>query len=205
MAPGRATAAGFTLVEVVVSLAVLSLIMLATVTALRTFGNTQAAAERLIERVDEIRSVSGFLRDGLEAAVVAPDAGGGRLSLGPGSAVQIPPYFRGDAQSLEWKAPLMFGESYGGVFLLRVGREDGRLVLRWRPPNDTDRDDGADWSEAPGRVLLTGLEELQLAYRPEFDLPWQEEWSEEGSPALVRLVIRAGGRFWPELVLRVQR
>jgi general secretion pathway protein J len=204
MAAARTPVAGFTLVEVVVSLAVLSLIMLATVTALRTFGNTQASAERLIERVDEIRSVSGFLRDGLEAAVVAPDAGGGRLALGPGSAVRIPPYFKGNSQSLEWKAPLMFGESYGGVFLLRVGREDDRLVLRWRPPNDTDRDD-ADWNEAPSRVLLTGLEELQAAYRPEFDLPWQEEWSEEGSPALVRLGIRAGGRYWPELVLRVQR
>ena len=37
---------GFTLVEVMVSLAVLSLILLATVSALRTFANTQGSLER---------------------------------------------------------------------------------------------------------------------------------------------------------------
>lgn len=195
---------GFTLVEVVVSLAILSLIMVATVAALRTFGNTQGAVDTMTSRVDDIRSVSRFLRDTLDGAVVASEQGG-TLSLGPGSNVRPPPYFRGAADFVAWKAPIMFGEAYGGVFLVRVAREGEQLVLRWREPaGKTDEEDIA-WAEAPSRILLDELETLELAYQGEFDQPWQTVWDEEGSPALVRMTIRAGGRFWPELVLRVQR
>ena len=73
---------GFTLVEVVVALAVLSLIMLATVTGLRTLGNTQVAVDRQVDRVSELRAVSSFLRDSFGAAVTG--SGGGGLSLGGG-------------------------------------------------------------------------------------------------------------------------
>ena len=60
-------ARGFTLVEVVVALTILSLIMLATVTGLRTLANTQGTLERVTARIDEVRTVSGFLRDLMEA------------------------------------------------------------------------------------------------------------------------------------------
>ena len=73
--------AGFTLVEVMVSITVLSMILLATVTALRTFGNTQSSLQRMTHRVDEVRSVSGFLRAAIESATIAEDASGG-LALG---------------------------------------------------------------------------------------------------------------------------
>ena len=73
--------AGFTLVEVMVSITVLSMILLATVTALRTFGNTQQSLQHMTHRVDEVRSVSGFLRAAIESATIAEDASGG-LALG---------------------------------------------------------------------------------------------------------------------------
>ena len=47
---------GFTLVEVMVALTILSLVMLATVTGLRTLANTQVAIERMTSRVDEVRT-----------------------------------------------------------------------------------------------------------------------------------------------------
>ena len=85
IAPGRnggvKPAAGFTLVEVVVALTILSLIMLATVTALRTLANTQGTLERVTARIDEVRTVSGFLRDLMEAAVVGEGGSGGGLAL----------------------------------------------------------------------------------------------------------------------------
>jgi len=200
----RKASIGFTLVEVVVSLGILSLIMLATISALRTFGNTQNSVDRITSRVDEVRSVSGFLRDTLEAAVVASEQGG-RLTSGPGGNIQPPPYFKGGAKWLAWKAPVMFGEAYGGVFLVRVAHEGEQLVLRWREPTGKEDDEELAWSEAPGRTLIEDLEKLEVAYQGDFNLPWQAEWEEEGSPALVRLSIKAGGRFWPELIMRVQR
>jgi general secretion pathway protein J len=198
------TARGFTLVEVMVSLTILSLIMLATISALRTFGNTQVAVERSALRVDEIRSVSSFLRDTLEAAVVSSSQGA-TLSVGPGSNIRPPPYFRGGAEFLEWKAPIMFGEAYGGVFIVRVAQEEDALVLRWLEPTGREKAEEPNWAESPSRVLLSDLDALQIFYRPEFGEPWQEQWGEDDSPALVRVSLRTGGRFWPDLVLWVQR
>jgi general secretion pathway protein J len=190
---------GFTLVEVVVALSILSLIMLAVISALRTFGNTQASLERLTDRVDQMRTVSGFLRDTLQSAVVGPRASS--LSLGG-----IPPessYFNGDSSSLEWKAPILFGEGYGGTFLVRVGREQDRLVLRWQESPGDDED--IEWDDTPSRDLLQGVEEFSVSYRAEFGEPWQKQWHEQNSPALVRMGIKAAGRYWPDLILQVQR
>jgi general secretion pathway protein J len=190
---------GFTLVEVVVALSILSLLMLAVISALRTFGNTQASLEKLTDRVDQMRTVSGFLRDTLQSAVVGTRASS--LSLGG-----IPPessYFNGDSSSLEWKAPILFGEGYGGTFLVRVGREQDRLVLRWQEPTRDDED--IEWDDTPSRDLLQGVEEFSVSYRAEFGEPWQKQWHEQNSPALVRMGIKAAGRYWPDLILQVQR
>ena len=51
---------GFTLVEVMVALAIFSLVMLATVTGFRTLSNTAATIDRMTDRIDEVRSVSAF-------------------------------------------------------------------------------------------------------------------------------------------------
>ncbi len=186
------------------SVAILSLIMVATVAALRTFGTTQRTLDSMTGRVDDMRSVSRFLRDTLDGAVIASERGG-TLSLGPGSTIRPPPYFKGGTNFLAWKAPIMFGEAYGGVFLVRVAREGDQLVLRWLESTGKAEDEEVAWAAAPSRVLLEQLEMMQITYLGDFGLPLTAEWEEEGSPALVTIRIKAAGRFWPELSLRVQR
>ena len=61
--PVKSRAQGFTLVEVMVSLAILSLVMLVTVSGFRTLGNTATSISAMTGRTDELRSVSMFLRD----------------------------------------------------------------------------------------------------------------------------------------------
>ena len=58
----------------------MTLILSATVSALRTFGNTQSSLERVITRVDEIRAVSTFLRNAFAATVVTEMS---TMTLGP--------------------------------------------------------------------------------------------------------------------------
>ena len=197
----RRLSRGFTLVEVVVALGVLSLILLATVSALRTFANTQVSLDRMIDRVDEVRTVSSFLRDMLDGAVTGENQGGG-LTLGGGSSELA--YFEGDARSLEWKAPALFGELYGGTLLMRLIKDESELKLFWQePPVNRAK---VSWDNKDSRVLLSEVEEFAVEYKPEFDLQWQGgEWDSPGAPALVRLRIKAGGRYWPDLILRVQR
>jgi general secretion pathway protein J len=197
----RSRRRGFTLVEVVVATAVLSLLLLATVTALRTLGNTQAALERHTVRVDEVRSVSGFLRDLMESAVMGADSGG--LTLGGGSRSST--YFRLFEQGVEWKASVLFGEAYGGTHIVRVAREGDQLVMRWSEPAASGLPPET-WEDTPSRVLVRDVEDYTVAVREEYDAEWSGRWLEERSaPALVRMQVKAAGRFWPDLIMKVQR
>jgi general secretion pathway protein J len=50
------------------------------------------------------------------------------------------------------------------------------------------------------------IEVFSLAVKEEFWLDWQQDWQESAtSPALVRLQLKSAGRFWPDLVMQVQR
>ena len=198
----RARSAGFTLVEVVVALTILSLIMLATVTGLRTLANTQGTLERVTARVDEVRTVSSFLRDLMEVAVVGDGGGsGGGLTLGGGSSSQSA-YFEIGEGSLAWKATVLFGEGFGGSYLVQVAREDDLLLLRWLEPPQQGRAP-VDWSLAASRPLVLGVEEFAVAWRGAIDQPWQQQWQKGDRARWVRLQVKAAGRYWPELIMQV--
>lgn len=192
--------AGFTLVEVVVALSVLSLIMLATISALRTFANTQVSLDRMMSRVDEVRSVSTLLRDLVDST--ARGSGSGGLTLGGGPMYSA--FFGGTAAELVFKANIMFGENFGGQYLLRLAREEGDLVLRWQESRGNDRN--VRWDETPSRTVVQGLQQFEVAYRPDYGEDWVAEWQPGGEvPASLRLRLQSRDRFWPELIMGVQR
>ncbi len=191
--------AGFTLIEMMVSLVILSMIMLATVTALRTLGNTQGSLERLTLRNDEIRSVSSFLRDAMESAIVGDDSGG--LSLGGGGGGLT--LFEASPTSLLWSSVVRFGESSGGSYAVRVALEGSEVVLRWQKPDRAGR--VGDWNNAASRTLISDVQRFDVAYRRVVDGPWQQQWDERGAPRWVRLQVQAGKRFWPDIVMQVAR
>ena len=189
---------GFSLVEVVVALSILSLLMLATITGLRTLANTQGSLERMTERVDEIRTVSSFLRDTLESAAVVSGSGS-RLSLG--GIGREEGYFELTPDALTWKSTILIGETFGGSYLLRVAREDDLLVLRWQEPTVSGEPD--DWSLAQMRALVDDLQEFEISWREDYRQDWQHEWQRGDVAAWVRLQIKAAGRYWPELIMQV--
>lgn len=190
---------GFTLVEMVVALTILSLIMLATVTGLRTLANTQGSLDKVTARIDEVRTVSGFLRDLLESAAVGEGGGGGGLVLGGASRQSA--YFEIGDEALAWKATVLFGEGFGGTFLVRVAREDDQLVLRWQEPTPSNAT--VDWSRADARALVLGLEEFDIAWREDYRQQWQYDWQAGDKARWVRLQIKSAGRYWPELIMQV--
>jgi len=194
----RGRLGGFTLVEVMVALSILSLVMLVTVTGLRTLANTQAAIDRVTERVDEVRTVSSFLRDTLRSSIAGTSTGG--LTLGGGDQDQT--FFHLSSNGVAWKSVVLFGEAYGGSHLVRVASEQGQLVLRWLEPSARTR--SPDWSTAPSRVLVENLDELTVSYRREPRQQWRSAWDGQGVPYLLRLQIKSSGRYWPELIMRLQ-
>ena len=56
-------ARGFTLVELIISLAIVSVIMLGLLTAMRSFGVTGEKLDQRLAIVDERRVLSGFLSE----------------------------------------------------------------------------------------------------------------------------------------------
>ncbi|MBK6738944.1 MAG: prepilin-type N-terminal cleavage/methylation domain-containing protein [Haliea sp.] len=104
-------ARGFTLLEVMLALVLLSMVMVATIAAMRTLGNTQAAIEEVTGRVDEIRVVSQFLRNTIGAAM--PVMREGRVGETTEDFADMGTYFWGDRTQLVWVSPLVAGASMG--------------------------------------------------------------------------------------------
>lgn len=193
-------AKGFTLVEVMVALTLLSLIMVATIAAMRTFGNTKATIQQVTNRVDEVRVVSGFLRNTLGGALPVVRAGAFGDSFEQVASTGT--YFWGGPSEIMWVAPLIAGANLGGAFVMRMAYVDGRLELKWHPYEATV---GAySWGELEPRVLLDDVEAFELGYLPEYGAEWLQEWpGSESMPVLVRLTMKSRERYWPELVVRL--
>ena len=196
---------GFTLVEVIVALGILSLIMLATVSGYRTLGNTASTIDRMTDRTDELRSVSAFLRDALENSVVGTESGGGDEMTFGGSASGAGPvaFFKVTEGSLEWRAKILFGEAYGGSYFLRLAKQQDELVLQWQEPEG--QFEPGVWTNAPSRTVLDNLQTFEVWTRMDAQSEWVQTNIQRETPGHVKLVIKANDRFWPELIMTVQR
>lgn len=193
-------AQGFTLVEVMVSLVILSLLMLSTVAAMRAFGKTQVAIEKVTYRSDDVRMVSRFIRNSLEATMGAGASATAQLSTGGGPSNDGASYFKGEGSGLSWHAPMIFGENFGGALALRLSKEDTNLVLRWQDIEPTGHD--YEWSNTSNRILLENVESFELQYRPAFAEEWTGIWEPTGDfPTTLRIELRVDGRYWPELII----
>ena len=197
--------AGFTLVEVIVALGIFSLIMLATVSGYRTLGNTASTITRMTDRTDELRSVSAFLRDALENSVVGAASGGNSEMTFGGSSIDQGPvsYFKVTNGGLEWRAKILFGEAYGGSYFLRLAKLDEELVLQWQDPRGSI--EPGSWQGATQRKILDDLQSFEVWTRMDAQSKWTRGDVDRDTPSHVKVVIKANDRYWPELIMVVQR
>ncbi len=182
---------GFTLVEVVVAISILSMIVLGTLAALRTFGRTQTTLETVSERTQSLRQVSGLLRRTLVDAQPLPFSTRHTFGL----------YFFGDSQSLVWVAPFSVSRHLGGMTVFGLRAQDGDLLLTMAPYVDSHP---VDESNLQPLVIAEEVESFSLAYRAEPGGEWVENW--QGQPALpdsLRLTLMVEGRHWPDLIVRL--
>lgn len=190
---------GFTLLEVMVALTLLSMMMVAVIAAMRTFGNTKVTIGQVTDRVDEVRVVSGFIRNSLGAAMPLAREG---LIDEDADGPEVGTYFRGSPTSVVWVSPLLGGSGLGGVFVMRLAFADGELTLSWHPYVKSVQ--AYDSQELESRVLLQDVEEFEVGYLDSFGGEWAEEWSgQANNPVAVRLNIRSRGKYWPEMVVRL--
>jgi general secretion pathway protein J len=169
-------ARGFTLLELLVVILILSMIVVALSGGVHFAGRAWETQERQIDRSGDIGAVQGAVR---EIVASARD-------------------FEGDDQSFKCVGQLPKGLDRGGLYDLELHVADGRLLLSWKPhftgsetpPASTDTE------------LLKGVTALQLGYF--VDSNWQAESKDKSkTPLLMRISVTfENGQPWPSLVIR---
>jgi general secretion pathway protein J len=189
--------AGFTLVEVIVAMALLSLVMLVLGSSIRSMGASADRVDARTASMDQMRVATGFLGE-----IV------GRVSSQPQEPPATGVLFVGAAQAMSWIGvmPARFGPAGRHFFRIAPERlDDGStgLVLRfiaWRWEQKTM----PDWSRADSRVLVRDVDSVALSYQGDgFGQGWIAAWPADAKklPPRVRLLVVARGSEWPPIVL----
>lgn len=199
---GRTGDEGFTLVELLVTLGVLSCIatvLLGAVFSVRHVGRQLIAVGTSQE---EVAAAQSILRTRIEA-----------LRAVPRSDTTTPTVdVSGDDQQLSFYAPPTGNDPPSGLQAFRLLRTaTGDLVLFSAPSLSESLDlrsrSLVGWNRA---TLLQGVENLSISYfgpAPRTSGPhWQRFWGDRPqAPQLVRIVVRfaeADRRSWPDLIVR---
>jgi general secretion pathway protein J len=187
---------GFTLVEILVVMSLLSVVMLAVGSALRTIAQTEERIDVRLDRADEMRIASTFLRSTL-ARVSA------RKVRPPPPATEAVLFAIGPS-AVAWVGvmPARFGA--GGRAFFRLALEpdgsESALVIRFAPW--TDRPDFPDWSRAEARVLVRQVKNLAVRFQDAHASPpqWSIDWvPKDRLPDQLLLEIETAQGNWPPL------
>ncbi|MBV8620764.1 MAG: prepilin-type N-terminal cleavage/methylation domain-containing protein [Curvibacter sp.] len=199
---------GFTLVELMVAMALMSLVVLAMASALRTMAQTESRVDGRLSRMDDVESVAVFLRSVVGRVVVKKNP----ASLNTNDA---PYLFQADPDSLTWIGvmPARFG--MGGRYFFHLAVEaspsGAALVLRyqiWTPNTGFP-----NWAAAQQLTLIEQIESFQLQYENPQRSPdvWSASWRFPANavndlpadrfPSRVQINLGRSGQAWPPLVV----
>lgn len=182
---------GFTLVELLVAMALLSLVMLGMASALRSMGQLEERVDARLEQADEFRIATGFLGQ------VLGRVSSRKLSR-PVLESESAYLFVGHSEQVQWVGVMPARHGMGGLTFFRLAVEDGALVLRFVPFEGS----GAfpDWAKSDSRVLVRQVQSLGLAYEDarRAQPVWLPHWSsKEGLPERLRIDLHTAAGAWP--------
>jgi general secretion pathway protein J len=199
----RRSAAGFTLIEVVIATSLLALGLAIAFGTMRSAARATANAEATSQRAERLRAAQGFLRTQLTSALAVPF----EFDSESGAAT----FLRSSGDKLEFVGTMPGYLARGGPYLQTlelVRGEDGqKLVFQ----HQLLTSDGPAEAERDPVVLLDGIADGAFEVRTidESGKPgrWQDKWqlSAQLPPQVrVRIRFRDERRSWPDLVVAVR-
>lgn len=188
-------AAGFTLLEILLALALFALVMLGVWGALAGATRVARSADAVMTQSESVRTVQQFLRRYVAVASAQPWAM-------PGSTRAR--MFEGDATAMHYVAPLPAQSGHAGLYLQSVGLQKDpaggmTLWLAYQPYTG----DQPESAEPVRHLLLANLQggKFQYLAAAAFGKPaaWRDDWtSANGLPLAVRIHLDPA---WPTRVL----
>jgi general secretion pathway protein J len=196
---GRAVG-GFTLVEILVVMTLMSVIMLALGSAMRTIAQTEERVDQRLQRTDEMRVASGFLSGVLERISARKSQSTTQLGASP---LQ----FSGTADTVAWVGvmPARYGAGGRSFFRLALERQGDRtnLVIRFVPWGGEP--EFPDWAAAGSRLLVRDATGLQLEYASDESPDWQPGWVlPDKLPGRIRISVRTATAEWPQVTVSLR-
>ncbi|MDX1483412.1 MAG: prepilin-type N-terminal cleavage/methylation domain-containing protein [Alphaproteobacteria bacterium] len=200
-APSDRRQAGFTLLELMVALALVALMAAVLLGGVRFGARVWERSHIQAASGSEVHAIRRFLRERMLAvrAVGAPAGNEGSAD---------PTGFSGDAASLRFVSLMPDYVARGGLYQIEIdgsgGGGEGGLTLAWWPYGGSKEGPGAGQ-----RVLLAGTGAVRVSYfgDPENagDGQWLDAWPESHEPPRlisIKVSFPAGDpRVWPELVV----
>jgi general secretion pathway protein J len=190
---------GFTLIEVLAAMVLLSLILLGVYSGIRSATQIVRSGEQRIGRMDEVRSTQQFIQREVAQALAMPfavtDEGDGIV-------------FDGQPDAMRFVAPLpgYLGKAGAQLMTLQLVRDNNhgnrlQVVFSLLPPDGSPPPPPGD-----PEILLAGVNGGSFAYRGYDDQgnpgPWVDRWPDgRRLPAMIALRMKlAGGVGSPEII-----
>jgi general secretion pathway protein J len=199
MKQASSTQCGFTLLEILISFSLIAVILVMMHGGIQLNLKISGKGQERIDANSQVRSVRAFLQKQLQGTLA--------LALNDNTDDHRIRYFKGSSDKMQFVGTMPGYLKRKGLYkkTLEIKTDNGvsSLVLSYTPVNLLDD------STLPEQViLLSGINDLQFAYRTRNDedrlQPWQEEWDLPLLiPELIRIklsFIQPDARLWPLFV-----
>ena len=198
--PAGRSMGGFTLLELLVVMTLLSLVVLAMASALRTAAQTEERVDIRLAQADDARVATAFLR------AVLSRVSAERRPPSPEGGSQRGVWFAAENASLEWVGVMPVRPGIGGRHFMRLAVEvrpqGNALVMRYQPwvvPAVPPV-----WDSAASVELVREVRSLRLSYEDTSVQPavWTDTWPHpDRFPARVALRLDSAGGPWMPVVV----
>lgn len=194
----RAASAGFTLLELLLSLAIVAFIMGMIYEGLQTALRAADSGEALIDRTSKVRVTHEFLRHQLTRLLP--------LAFSQDESRSVGLVFEGDGRKIRYVGPMPGYLGRGGPYVQELEIAGGQLLFRHWLLNGFDADKIIR-NDDDTLLLLDGIRAASFAFRTTDRegkvTDWKDRWEEpQTTPVMVRLKIdfKPETRLnWPDL------
>lgn len=195
---------GFTLLELLIAMALLGLILLLLLSGFRLGIRSWDAAQQRVDNMNTVRALESFLRR--EMSQVFP------YQWKKGTPLRLA--FQGERYKMNFVAPLSSRIGGGGLFAisLELEKKGEEIRIIWKQmPVSAQMQDFSRLTGTDGMVLGASrqgpLEDIWLSYygqeKEGTEPRWMDRWeNDKRLPRLIRIQVRSKqGNEWPEFVV----